>query len=529
MQARRFPDARVLVSAGLPRENQLPKIALGQAKGAIDISGLVTRIRTTTSLVQPNATFEIGCTFEGLQRAIPELAEKRSLNRVLVPENIVSISFDAGVTGSTMTEQLQGTITRVSECTAIGEGGQPMREIVLSGESWGKLLVRHEIPAHLFTAFLQGQEELVYREDKGAMLGGPVGTICQRLFDAVFVSPLQPLQLHLKDLFVIDIDQSLFEAAAGVLELDSVWTLNGRFWNALRGLADEPWNELFAYYDPAWVPQGPGDGLRVILPEPTATGAPAARPAFVIRLRRRPLDKERWKALPTIEIRDEEIVRPEVALSDHERVNWVIVEPSSLLRATAEEHLDYIDYQSQRFDQEDAERHCAHLLKRTTCYVDEEVLEDPAEHARLAAGTGVTYTRLDDRARRLWEWNAINHRLWSGVWVVAGRTDVRPGFRVRNQREASAYFVKEESERRDYYVEQMIQDFRVIGRRFFTHLAITRGQPVDGFLEPWVDGLPGSRSTEPVDWVIERGPATPQTSWEIVRGTATPTGTGGGS
>ena len=487
MQARRFPDARVLVSAGLPRENQLPKIALGQAKGALDVTGLVTRIRTTTSLVQPNGTFEIGCTFEGLKRAIPQLTETRSLNRVVVPENFVSISFDAGIQGSKMTEELQGPITRVSECTAVGPDGQPTREIVLTGENWGKLLVRHEIPAHLFTAFLQGDEEIVYREDRGAMLGGAVGRICERLFHAVFVEPLQPLQLALKQLFVIDIDESLFLGSAGELELDSVWTLNGRFWNALRGLADEPWNELFAYYDPAWIPQGPGDGLvEITAGHPLQTQAP--RPAFVIRLRRRPFDRERWKALPTVEIRDDEILRQDVGLSDHERVNWVIVEPSSILRATAEEHLDYIDYQSQRFDEEDAERHGAHLFKRTTAYVDDEILEDPAEHKRLAAGEGVTYSRLDDRARRLWEWNAINHRLWSGVFVLAGRTDIRPGMRIRNQREVSSTFVKEESERRDYYVEQKIQDYRVASRRFLTHVAVTRGQPVDGFLTPHVDG-----------------------------------------
>lgn len=487
MQRAHFPDARVLVAPGLPRENQLPKIALGQAKGAIDLSRLVTRVRTTKTLAQPNGTFEIGCTFEGLKKAVPELTDVRSLNRILVPENFVSISLDAGVQGSAMTEVMQGPITRVAECTGLSDRGEPQREIVLCGEDWGKLLVRHEIPAHLFTAFLQGQEELVYREEQGAVLGGTVGGICQRLFQAVFIEQTQPLQLELKKLFVIDIDKSLFETIAGEIEVDSIWTMQGRFWNALRGLADEPWNELYAYYDPAWVPQGPGDGLRVILPgEP---GAPQPRPAFVIRLRHRPFDEARWKALPMREIPDAEILRAEMALADHERVNWVIVEPAAILRALAEEHLDYIDYQSQRFDEESAEAHGAQLLRQTTNYVDDELLKDPAEHARLARGEGVTYTRLDDRVRRLWEWNAINHRLWSGVWVVAGRPDLQIGQRIQNQQQPSPYFVHEESERRAYYLEQLVHDYRVVGRRFHSHLGLTRGQPVNAFLKPLVDGL----------------------------------------
>jgi hypothetical protein len=48
--------------------------------------------------------------------------------------------------------------------------------------------------------------------------------------------------------------------------------------------------------------------------------------------------------------------------------------------------------------------------------------------------------------------------------------------------------VKEEAMRRTYYVEQVVHDWSRASERFTTHLGLTRGMPLDEFLEPDVDG-----------------------------------------
>ncbi len=485
----RYPDVRVLVSPGLPRENKLPALAVGRGLGAIDITALVTRVRTTKTLAQPNGTCEIGCTYEALGKAVPALATRtESLSTLLVPQNLIEIAFNAG-TGSTDWETVfQGPIARVVPHESVGDTGEPQREIVVAGEDYGQYLVRHEIPAHLFTAFLQGDNELFARSKAGAMLRGSVGDVCKRLFNSIFVDRVSQLQLKTQQVFTIDIDKSLFQPDAGYTFNDSVWTRQGKFWNELRGLADEPWNELYADYLPHWSAQGPQDGLAFVPADPQNA------PRFVIRLRKRPFDEQRWNALETHIVRDEELFYQESALADDERYNWVIVDMAGMQGRT-EHDPNMLLYQTRRFDQVDAEAHGARLLRRQTAFFDfpggptgDSILQDAEEHERFAQRTGQLYAGVNRRAGELWDWYSINHRLRRASWVIPLRPEIRIGTRVQNQRDPSSYFVKEEDERRTYYVEQIVHDFQIRTRRARTHLGLTRGQALDTFLRPYTDG-----------------------------------------
>ena len=487
------PVHQVLLSAGLPRENRLPKAAVGRGLGAIDISGLVKRIRTIKTIGQPNGTFELGLTFQSLKDAIPALTETRAMNMLAVPQNLCEISLGGGVKGRELTSVMQGVVTRVYERTALSEDGEPQREVVLAGEDWGNILANHELPAHHFSARIQGDVKRLYAEDtNGILLTGTCGDVNQRLYDAIFVKRTQALQLKTNQVFALDIDKSLFGAARGYIYQGDIWSRQGRFWTTLRSLADEPWNELSAQWNPEWVPQGPGDGLEIIPKLVAPSTEEGSQRKFVIRLRRRPFDKERWNALPTHTVTDDELRYHEAALADDERLNWIGVDPLHLMRVAGEQNLDFINYTYSRYDLDDAEAHGARRRRFPTAYGDMPsgrgtLLTDPQELENLAHGEGEAAKLYQDRVQFVWDAYNINHRLYRASWVVRGRPEIRVGDRVANQRDPSAYFVKEETERRVYYVETVVQDL-LEGHHYFTHLGLTRGQKLDTFVTPWVDG-----------------------------------------
>lgn len=495
----RRPDVQVLLSPGLVRENRLPKAGVGGGLGAIDITPAVTRVRTCKGIGSPCGSWEIGVSFAGLDEITGgALSDKRSLSTLVVPGNFVSIAFDAGIPGSRMTTVMQGPVVRRPRRERLGERG-PQRDLTMRGEDWGGLLVHHQIPAHQFTASLQGAGELSFREDMGAFLQGTVGDVCKKAFDAIFVKRVGPLQLMFqKDrtgggdgLYLIDIDKGLFQPEAGNTIQGSIWHRQGSLWTALKGLADEPWNELYADYDPAYVRQGEGDGLERIEP---GTGAATPEPHFAIRLRRRPFDKERWAVLPEHIIPDAELLHQDDDLSDCERVNWVLVELSQI-HANTEHDVNLMSYMIRRFDKVDAEISGARLLRLATPYCDlpggrsgESLARDPDEQIEFNAGRGRLWDLADDRATRAWNMFAINHRLAAASWVVPLRPELRIGHRASNQAAPSAWFVKEETERRTYYIEQVVHDWVRGAERATTHLGLTRGMPLGEFLTPAVDG-----------------------------------------
>lgn len=507
----RRPDVRVLLSPGLPRENTLPKAAVGGGLGAIDITAAVTRARTCKVLRSPNGTWEIGCTFAGLDELTAgALTDTRALSTAAVPQNLIDIAFSAGVPGSELQTVMQGPITSIRAREVPTRRG-PQRGITISGEDWGGLLVHHQIPAHQFTAYLQGHGELVTRAGFGALLQGPVGRVCKNAFEAIFVNRLQPLQLQFQKgrmlegpplpgavhdsdangLYLIDVDEGLFQPEAGNTIQGSIWHRQGSLWTALKGLADEPWNELFADYDPAYVRQGPGDGLERI---PPGEGAATPAPHFFVRLRHRPFDQRRWEQLETHVVADAELLFQEQSLADDERVNWILVELSQI-KANTEHDLNLASYMIRRFDQVDAERAGARLLRLATPYCDlpggrsgESLARDPDEQNRFMGGAGRLFELGDDRATRAWNMFAINHRLTRASWVIPLRPEIRIGHRVSNQREPSPWFVRQEATRRTHYVEQVVHDWVRGNERATTHLGLTRGMPLDEFLIPAVDG-----------------------------------------
>lgn len=455
---RRFPQCRVTVSAGVTTDG-----VLSQHEPFMDISAQVLTAHTVKTLGAPNGTFDLALTFEGIRGRGPE-----SLTRILVPDNTVLIEFDAGLPTTDFVPVMQGFVTSVGAKTTVsGPGAKPQRAISVRGQDGGKFLVRHELPGWLVTSMMWGDAEASRREAAGLVIAGPPGKVLRKFFDFVF-KELAPAPVAVAQGIAMAVDPRLDDETRSYVFAEDIWLRQGKFWSLLRGVADQPWTELFADMTPLGF---------------DTKGPTTVAPRYAIVARPHPFDRADWDRLRTTVLRAADVKFREVALSDDERVNLVLVSPNGLIRATADYTMDAILFHTRQFDRASMTQHGTQPLMARTMYSDlgGASHSDGAIVGQAANGTGPIMDALRARASQMWRWHSVNHRLYKGAIVVAGDPSLRIGERVQDDPGPSAFFDPAEDERRTYYVEKVVQDYAQDGNRFFTHLAVTRGQA--GFVE----------------------------------------------
>lgn len=530
----RRPQHQVLVGPGTPIETNLAE--------TIDISGHVRRIRTVKSLASPVGTFEIGCTFQVIPDGqVVSGAAPSSLSQLLVPDNVVTIRLGAGVDGSPLETVMVGYITGVQQHTTVNPDGQVVREIVISGQNAGKYLVNHEVPYFLLTARLLGESEVGLRRLEGLQLpaGSTIGEVLRTIFVQTFLRFVPRPRVVAQEVALLthpslEGDGASFGSFIGET---SYWLKNGHWWNLFRDYADRPWNEVFGDTVPDVLSRFP---TYNVVPADTAAGEPmrdasgAVRgtigtekgtPYFIV-VRPQPFDREAWEALPTVVVPDAEIRMEQMRLAEDERRNLIMVKPQGQFSAALEGSADWLTWDTLQYDADSADRHGVRSMGDVrTLYSDlgggahqnRDVIEAATQ------GDGPLWETLKLRARKLWNWFSINHRLWKGVWVIAGNPRIRIGTRVQNEpAPGSGALPESEYTRRTYYVEQVIQDY-VDGAHFLTHLGLTRGQALGAFVEAKEpDRLPVDAPKRPA--VVAR-----QVSAPITRPAALPEGAFGPS
>ena len=498
----RRPRCEVYIGAGTARENETLFLRPGVPDPRDAVVGLprpffatrpitdyVESIRTVKSLDSPAGTFEIQTTFQTV-----EDVQRAALSRALAPNNLVQIRLDAGIPGSTMRPIMNGWVSHVGSQTTVSDNGRPQRQVTIRGYDAGKFLLRHSLPGHLLSGFLQGEGELAERVRHGLLVAGTPADVLHTIFEQAFAQ-LVPAPRAVWDTIQLLTDPALAgegtDALVSHLVQENIWLRHGKFWNLLQSFSDPAWNELFGdYVLPPFQPAGadalamsPFAGYRASR-NPGATIESVLGGGYAIIARPRPFTEARWKALPTHEVLDTELRYEEAHRSDDERVNLVAVAPVGHTRGGSDQFFDSIVFQTVQFSRDEASRHGTHLLEAQTLYSDLGVgtHTDADELAKAAGGEGDMADALRERARRLWNWYSINPQLYRAVWVLAGTPDIQIGQRVQNQQTRSSSFVEAEYERRTYYVERVVQDYRD-GSHFFTHLGLTRGQATGRFLE----------------------------------------------
>lgn len=487
----RVPRVRVIARRGLADPSRVGK-ALHNAED-FDLTPWVTRVRTTKAMASPAGQFEIGLAFDRLTAA-----EQRSLQLVLQPDNLLLIDFDRGLPESSLTRVMEGWISVVGEQTAIS-GDRVRREITVCGQDAGKFLVRHELPGHLFTAFIQGDPEAIKRASGGIVFGGTPGDCLRKIFQQVFgvfvpsprvVVDRVTLRMH-PDIEGRETPGRSSDALLSYRRASSIYQEHGKFWSLFQSFTDRPWNHAYADYLSAADLQGEyADYTRTLASE---TAQRTDRGGFSIIVRPMPFGRAPWTALPTTTVWDSEILAEHYARSDGERVNLVMVQPQGNL-AGLDVYAAAIMYRTALYRRQSAARHGIQPFMAATSYTDLDgrAHSDPERMGAAAAGSGDVFDALAGRARRLWDWYSINAELASGGLVCAGNPALKIGQKLAHQRQPSARFDVTEGVRREFFIEQVVQDY-VEGSHYRTQVALTRGQPLDGFIaaeEPERPGVP---------------------------------------
>jgi hypothetical protein len=474
----RRPRCAVHIDAGAAEESQLPR--------EMDLTPWVRRVRTTKALGSPVGSFEVGLTFQ----TVDEL--RASLSQLILPDNRVTIALDAGLPDSTLEMVMEGWVTHVSTRVAVGRQGQPMREVVIAGQDAGKFLVQHELPLFLLTLGIMGEDEAQFRELNGLMVSGAVGEVLRTLFLLTFDRlTIVPRVVRERVQLLTDpaLDGNGGDALPAALPPQGIWARHGKWWNMFSEFADIPWNHVYGDWvpNPAEAPFG-----DAALAAPTGTTRSTRGPGYYLIVRPQPFSVLRWEALRTTTVFDSEILSAVLRVSDDERVNVVMVAPGGMGK-TAGIPIDLIQFNAVAYSAESMRHHGTRPFP-TPSFRYMAVGPGPTdaeEQERALAGSGDIMNALRERSRRLWDWYAINHQLWKGVWVIAGTPGIRIGERVQEQdTPSSAYRSAEAGPRRTFYVEHVVQDY-LDGSHYRTHLGLTRGQPTGGFLSaPEPDARP---------------------------------------
>lgn len=481
----RFPSCEVIAWSGLAKDD-----ALG---GRVDLTDRVLSIRTVKSLSSPAGTFTVTFTME------PPTGFTAPLSEVLVSGNVLDLSLDAGLPESAMETVMRGWVTGVEELVTLDQRGRPQRIVVVSGMDMGLFFLRHELPGHLLTGYIQGDKESAERLKNGLFFGGLTGEVLRAIFLACFevLTPV-PLSVREDGQLLTDpvLDGEGADALLSFLTVQSIWEAHGKFWNLWSQYADRPWNEVFGDFVPYpgasaykdYYLAKPGASAPPLKPGIAGTLGSTGGVGYYLIARRTPFDADRWNALPTTTVFGDEVRMRRLRRADDERVNLVIVRPFGQgTRITGDEFYDGAVFQSLFWDRDSTERYGTRALQAGSLYTDiGGAHQDPAKQRAFAAGkdTGQDSeltNAVRQRAGMLWRWNAVNHQLRKGVLVIAGTPSIRIGERVQEDDATSTSYVATEGPPGVGYVEQVVQDFAV-GARYHTHLAVTRWQPRGGCL-----------------------------------------------
>lgn len=462
----RRPRCRVKINRGASGETDGNSLGLE----AVDITRFVRRIKTTKHLHTPVGQFEVVLTFASLASLG---GADLSMNRVFVPDNGLQIELDTGLPGTDLVPVMQGFITRVFERTSVEDSGKVAREIVVTGQDAAKFLARHEIPVQITSKRMWGREEEAGRITDGILISGTVKHTLETIYYGILTRVTNLLAISPTGGGAIDLElDDTLDDLGGYGKGQPVWLRNGKAWSILHGVADCPWNEIFTDFR--------------ALNEPLLWNDGAVSPGqFYLFARQTPFSKKNWERLPTTTVPDHEIRYADTALADDERVNAIFPTIGGIMGGN-DGFNDEILARYALFNRDSMFRHGAQPIQPRSVYMNtpEDAKKNDDALEQLRAKGGPLAELLTVRANVLWSWFSQNHLLHKGSWVVLGNPYLRIGQRVKNQDDSSDFFVRQEYLRRTYYIESVIQDYSEDARSYFTHLALTRGQPSGGFIGP---------------------------------------------
>lgn len=360
-------------------------------------------------------------------------------------DDMITIEMDAG-NGAGWLPVMLGLVDRIS---LVKQGGAvPVRQVKVSGQDFGKILVKHDIGLDIIEhhkSMIQNDDSHAVRDisvksrllEPSVTMGTPA-TVIGKIFELCVSDMLQTVG---RVAFVSDC------ADSWATDQPQLMTTHGTSFWAIAGRAKhEPFN---------------------ILTTDTALGDVRA---FNVLLEQLPFDEQgklsrqasRWRTID-----DTEIISEDLGVSDSERVNYVSYQPawyeqSSLLSFDAMiVHPDFTKYDS------------ASVRQHGLCPKIVRDIFIPPEGFTHIDGKGVTTgwtTAAKKLTENLWNWFKRNHEYESGTMTLHLRPDIRVG---------DGLLIKQgnKDEYKEYLIEQVAHQcvFNPLPQ-FVTTLHLTRGQ-----------------------------------------------------
>lgn len=365
-------------------------------------------------------------------------------------DDMLTIEMDAG-NGAGWFPVMLGLVDRVS---LVRQGGAvPVRQIKVSGQDYGKLLVKHDIAWDI----MQYNEVVVKADDSGT----EIKVMPSRIFtpEIQMGRPASVIDALMR-VCVLDRIKAGFRFIVDTSKTDDDWkvwqpnlmSLQGcSAWSAMDRVSHRPYNIL------------------------TTDTAQTDVKFFKVRLERYPIDSigkldstyinTGNKSLHTID--DTEIVSDDLGVSDHERVNllyYALTYYAAQLPITPD-----ISLMLPQFMAKDTNSIKEHGLCLKS-FRDDFVSPSIQSSGKDVAGQPAFAKDAEQRKNLFWEWFKRNHEYESGTITLHLRPDIRAGHGL---------LVKQgnKDEYKEYLIEQVAHQcvFHPVPQ-FTTTLHVTRGQ-----------------------------------------------------
>lgn len=366
------------------------------------------------------------------------------------PDDLIEISLDAG-DGSGFFPVMLGLVDRAARFIALADG-KPIRQVKVSGQDMGKLLVKHDIgwdiqrnrlgtvyrqPADFMGPPVPVEMSPINRQFNPALQVGLAGRMITNLFGYTFQRELPEVAKYFYRRYTTDDNWHLV--------MPSINTLMGcKLWDAMKRAAHEPYNMLSADTDTTKVNQ------------------------FWITLEKQPINADGKLArsgdkLHTIE--DAELIESDLGIGDAERINFLFYN-FPLLAQALDLAVDVLMVHPEltRYDEDSIRYHgyCPHTI-------NDDFLP-PSMTNQNETPSGDVISDVSMRADLFWSWYQINHELESGTCQIHLRPDIRAGNGLLIKQGTTDKY-------KEYLIEQVTHRYVVWPRpQFETTLYLTRGQ-----------------------------------------------------
>ena len=371
-------------------------------------------------------------------------------HELIQPDDMITIELDAG-DGSGLKPVMMGLVDRASRVRQIGADGRPVRQVKLSGQDMGKLLMVHDIGWDI------KKEELKLTKQPDDQAGPPVakpmrdisrkyneaiqtGTtekMIANLFEYTFMQPMPDVARYFQKRFNTD---DIWK-----LNMPNMYNLRGvKLWEAMKQVEHRPYNMLTTDTDT----KEPDKFWIVLEKQPIKDTGKLNRDG----------DK-----LHTID--ETQIIGDDIGVSDAERINFLFYNPAQTNYAV-DMGVDVLSVHPEltQHDPDSIKLHGYCLKTFTDNFVP------PSTTNICQTPDGGSLHEMAKLTKLYWNWFKDNHTYESGSFHLHIRPDIRAGNGLLvKQVDTDTY--------KEYLIEQVAHQYVVWPQpQFTTTLHVTRGQ-----------------------------------------------------